>query len=59
MLILTRREWDRIKVGDEIEITVTRISGDRVQLGIAAPDDVAILRSELEPHPRPDQQEAA
>lgn len=50
MLVLSRRESERIKLGDAIEITVVRLTGDRVRLGIEAPADVLILRGELEPH---------
>ena len=50
MLVLSRRESERIKLGDAIEITVVRVTGDRVRLGIDAPSDVLILRGELEPH---------
>lgn len=50
MLVLSRRENERIKLGDAIVVTVVRVSGDRVRLGIEAPTDVLILRGELEPH---------
>ncbi len=48
MLVLSRREHERIKLGDSIVITVVRLSGDRVRLGIEAPDDMVILRGELD-----------
>ena len=47
MLVLSRKEGERIKLGDNIEITVVRLGGDRVRLGIDAPMDVTILRGEL------------
>lgn len=50
MLVLSRRENEQIKLGDEIVVTVVRVAGDRVRLGIEAPTDVLILRGELEPH---------
>ena len=50
MLVLSRRENERIKLGDSIVVTVVRVAGDRVRLGIEAPTDVLILRGELEPH---------
>ena len=56
MLVLSRRESERIKLGDSIVVTVVRFSGDRVRLGIEAPADVRVLRCELEPkgtRPRP------
>ena len=48
MLVLSRRQSERIKVGDSIVITVVRVAGDRVRLGIEAPTDVVVLRGELE-----------
>lgn len=49
MLVLSRREKERIRVGDSIMVTVIRVAGDRVRLGIEAPSDVLVLRDELEP----------
>ena len=48
MLVLSRKESEKIKLGDEITITVVRVSGDRVRIGIEAPKDIIILRRELE-----------
>ncbi len=48
MLVLSRRESERIKLGNSIVLTVIRISGDRVRLGIEAPPDVLVLREELQ-----------
>jgi carbon storage regulator len=50
MLVLSRRENERIKLGDSIVVTVVRVAGDRVRLGIEAPSSVVVLRGELEPH---------
>ncbi len=47
MLVLSRRESERIQLGENIELTIVRISGDRVQLGIAAPKELRVLRGEL------------
>jgi carbon storage regulator len=47
MLILTRRPGESIQVGEEIEISVLEIRGNQVRLGINAPADVLVLRSEL------------
>lgn len=52
MLVLSRRQSERIKVGDSIVVTVVRVAGDKVRLGIEAPPDVVVLRDELEPRPR-------
>lgn len=48
MLVLSRRESERIKLGDSIVVTVVRVAGDRVRLGIEAPDDIVVLRGELD-----------
>jgi carbon storage regulator len=52
VLVLSRRENERILLGDSIVVTVVRLSGDRVRLGIEAPSSVLVLRGELE-QPRP------
>ncbi len=49
MLVLSRRERQRIRLGDSIVVTVVRVSGDKVRLGIEAPPDVLVLRDELQP----------
>jgi len=54
MLVLSRRENERLRLGDSIVVTVVRVSGDRVRLGIDAPSDMVVLRDELQPQPRPD-----
>jgi carbon storage regulator len=65
MLVLSRKVGQQIKISDNITITVVRVQGDKVRLGIDAPDDVLILRSELIPEaaapasPQPLHQEAA
>ena len=49
MLVLSRRVRERIKLGDSIVVTVIRVGGDRVRLGIEAPPQIKVLREELEP----------
>ncbi len=49
MLVLSRKESEKIKLGDEIVLTIVRVTGDRVRLGIEAPPEMLILREELEP----------
>ncbi len=49
MLVLSRKEAERIRLGDDIVITVVRIGGDKVRIGIDAPKEVLVLRDELEP----------
>ncbi len=53
MLVLSRKESQRIRLGDEIVITVLRLGGEKVRLGIEAPRDMLVLRDELEPHAEP------
>ena len=50
MLVLSRKENERIRVGESIVVTVVRLGGDKVRLGIEAPSDVLVLRGELESH---------
>lgn len=47
MLVLTRKVSERFMIGDEIVITVVKIDGRQVRIGIEAPRDVSIRRSEL------------
>lgn len=50
MLVLTRRVEERIRIGADVVVTVTRVWSGRVTLAIEAPSDVLILRDELSPH---------
>jgi len=47
MLVLSRRQNERIRVGDAVVVTVVRVSGDKVRIGIEAPAHVKVLRDEL------------
>lgn len=47
MLVLSRREREEIVINDNIVVRVVSISKGIVRLGITAPDDVKILRSEV------------
>ena len=51
MLVLSRTPGTAIILGDNIEIEVIAIRGNQVKLGIRAPQEVEILRSELKQHP--------
>lgn len=48
MLVLSRKKGEVIRLGDDIEVTVSQISGNRVRLAISAPHHVSIRRSELD-----------
>ncbi|NBT12732.1 MAG: carbon storage regulator [Planctomycetia bacterium] len=48
MLVLSRKQNQRIRVGDSVVVTVVRVSGDKVRIGIEAPDSMRVLREELE-----------
>lgn len=48
MLVLSRKPGEHIYVGPDITITVVRIGENTVRLGVTAPRDVAIVRSELQ-----------
>lgn len=47
MLVLTRKLMQRLYIGDNICITVVRLEGGQVRLGIEAPKEVAVVRGEL------------
>jgi carbon storage regulator CsrA len=47
MLVLTRKTAQRIQIGRDISITVLRVKGNTVRIGIDAPVDVRVRRSEL------------
>lgn len=47
MLVITRKLDEGITVGDDVEITVLEISKDRVKIGINAPKEVKVFRTEL------------
>jgi carbon storage regulator len=47
MLVLTRKVGERIRVGDDVVITVVRINGTAVRLGVEAPPHLIIARTEL------------
>jgi carbon storage regulator len=48
MLVLTRRLDESIVIDGDITVTIVRVQGDKVRLGIEAPKDVGVRRSELE-----------
>lgn len=50
MLVLTRKPQEQIRVGEDVVITILRIKGQSVRIGIEAPPTVSLLRAELSPH---------
>lgn len=47
MLVLARKKGESLRIGDDVEVEVVDIRGDVIKLGISAPDDIKIYRSEL------------
>ena len=47
MLVLTRKPQEQIRIGNGITITVLRVKGNTVRIGIDAPRDVRVVRGEL------------
>lgn len=48
MLVLSRKEGERLVIGENITLVISKIAGNRVTIGIEAPKDVKIMRSELQ-----------
>ena len=49
MLVLTRKLMEKLFIGDDICVTVVRLEGGQVRLGIEAPREVSVVRAELVP----------
>ncbi len=47
MLVLTRKSNQSIMIGDEIEVSVLSIMGEKVRIGIQAPRDIPVFRKEV------------
>lgn len=47
MLVLSRHREESIMIGDDVVITIVDIRGDKVRLGIAAPQDIPVHRQEV------------
>ena len=48
MLALSRKSTERILIGDSVVVTVLEIRGNKVRIGIDAPREIQVLRSELQ-----------
>ncbi|PHQ80921.1 MAG: carbon storage regulator [Phycisphaera sp.] len=59
MLVLSRQRDETIMIGDNIEITVVDIRGDKVRLGITAPTQIAVHRKEVYDAIRKENEQAA
>jgi len=55
MLVLTRKPGEQIRIGNDIVVTVLEVSGNKVRVGIDAPDNVSIVRGELVRNTIPDE----
>ncbi len=47
MLVMTRQTNESIMIGDDVEITIVDVRGDKVRLGINAPREVSVHRKEV------------
>lgn len=47
VLVLTRKNGESIKIGDEIEITIISSKNDQVKIGINAPKNIDVFRKEI------------
>lgn len=47
MLILSRKEGERIQIGEDVTLTVMSIKGNRIRIGIEAPAECRVMREEV------------
>ncbi len=47
MLVLTRKQNESVLIGNEISVKIIGIDGDKIKLGIEAPENMRVLREEL------------
>ncbi len=59
MLVLTRKSNQTIMIGDDIEVSVLAIVGEKVRIGIQAPRDVPVFRKEVYLEIQDEQRDAA
>jgi len=55
MLVLTRKAGEQIRIGNNIVVTVLEVLGNKVRVGIDAPDNISIVRGELIRNTVPDE----
>jgi carbon storage regulator len=59
MLVLTRKNGESIKIGDDIEITIISSKNDQVKIGINAPKNIEVFRKEILDQIQSENQQAA
>lgn len=47
MLVLSRKIGEQLRIGGDITVKVLRVQGNRIRLGIEAPDGIRVMRGEL------------
>ena len=47
MLVLTRHKGEKLMIGDDITITITEVNGGKVRIGVEAPQQIKVFRSEV------------
>lgn len=47
MLVLSRKQNERIVIGESVVVTVVRIAGDKVRIGVEAPAELRVVRDEI------------
>jgi carbon storage regulator len=47
LLVLTRKSNQSIMIGDDIEVSVLSVMGEKVRIGIQAPQDIPVFRTEI------------
>lgn len=47
MLVLSRKPGESVVIGDDVEVTLLEVRGDKVRLGIAAPRELRVHRKEI------------
>jgi len=59
MLVVTRKQDESLIISDDIEITILEVAKDKVKIGIKAPKEVKIIRSELKDAKQTNEQSAS
>lgn len=50
MLVVSRKQGEKLMIGNDTEVVILGIKGNRVQIGVQAPTTTKILRGRFEPH---------